>query len=156
MIAETPAPFRALKRLRLEAADGAALRLRSSGAVMEVQALASDVFRVRAVRGRVLGATASWAVVPPAWPAPTARQRLGNATARLATAEGRFHAAMRQNRRVLLELGAHAVEWPFAPRPDPARRGVWANAANRPAFSSRCAGVSFGFSRGNAGSTSPG
>ena len=154
----TPAPttYRALAPLRVASTSPGALHLRSPAGVVTVQALASDVFRVRAVRGRVLGATASWAVVPPAWPAPTARQRLGNATARLATAEGRFHAAMRQNRRVLLELGAHAVEWPFAPRPDPARRGVWANAANRPAFSSRCAGVSFGFSRGNAGSTSPG
>ena len=88
MIAETPAPFRALKRLRLEAADGAALRLRSSGAVMEVQALASDVFRVRAARGRVLGATVSWAVVTSAWPPPPARRWIGGGQVGLVTAEG--------------------------------------------------------------------
>ena len=85
--AQTPTPLAGLLPVG-EHADS--LMLKSPEVVLQVSALAPDLFRIRAVRGRRFSRTYSWAVRPSEWPAPEVRIRRTGTSMSLQTTAGTF------------------------------------------------------------------
>ena len=76
------------QKLRVLGHDARSLRLASRGSVIEVSAIASDLLRLRVVRGRSLPATPSWAVVTRDRPETATTKVADRSTASFATEAG--------------------------------------------------------------------